>query len=278
MANEREEFLSCSNGNNKHIELIKKSSLHWEIILNRPDKYNAITTDMIEYLTDIFNKAAKDNDLVLISITGKGKYYSSGADLTNSVNLFNSSTTDIETIMEKGKNRLKNFIESLINFPKILIGFINGPAIGISVSILALFDGVYASSSSTFSLPFTRTGQTAEGCSSFLFPHIMGPIHAKEILLFDRQLTAEQAQQKGLVTRVIQDNLFEQEKDKICQFILSLPKQSLLTTKSLIQTWNIQTLKIVNQQEVNALKKQWSNEEFPQAILNFINRRSKPNL
>ncbi|CAF3614761.1 unnamed protein product [Rotaria sp. Silwood2] len=106
----------------------------------------------------------------------------------------------------------------------------------------------------------------------------MGLIHAKEMILFDRKLTAKQAEQRGLITRVIQDDLFEKEINNICQFILSLPKQSLLTTKSLIQRWNIDTLKIVNQYEVNTLKQQWLTEEFPIAIFNFINRRKKSNL
>ena len=137
-------------------------------------------------------------------------------------------------------------MENYIDFPKILIAFINGPAVGISVSTLGLFDGVYASSNATFSLPFTRTAQSAEGCSSFVFPSLMGSLHAKEILLFDRKLTAEEAQQSGLVTKVIDEKIFEEEKNKICQHILSLPKGSLLTSKLLLQKWNKDTLHQVN--------------------------------
>jgi peroxisomal 3,2-trans-enoyl-CoA isomerase len=55
------------------------------------------------------------------------------------------------------------------------------------VSTLGLFDGVYASSNSTFSFPFTRTAQSTEGCSSLVFPLLMGSIYAKELLLFDQK-------------------------------------------------------------------------------------------
>jgi peroxisomal 3,2-trans-enoyl-CoA isomerase len=189
-----------------------------------------------------------------------------------------SETNDIETSIEEGKIRLKKFIERFITFPKILIGFINGPAIGISVTILALFDGVYASSSSTFSLPFIRTAQGPEGCSSFLFPSLMGSLHAKEILLFDRKLTAQEAQQRGLVTQVIDENIFQEKKTEICQEILSLPKGSLLSSKALIQRWNINTLKYVNEQELNHLKERWITEEFSEAILKFMNGRQKSKL
>ncbi len=188
------------------------------------------------------------------------------------------STDDIETSIEEGKTRLKNYIESFIDFPKILIAFVNGPAIGISVSTLGLFDGVYASSSATFALPFTRTAQSAEGCSSFVFPKLMGSLHAKEILLFDRKLNAQEAQQRGLVTRVIEESIFEQEKEKICREILSLPKGSLLTSKALIQRWNNERLKEVNEEELNTLKQRWLTEEFAEAIMSFMNTRKKSKL
>lgn len=91
MIDENQENISDSNSKIKSstndIELIKKSSLHWEIILNRPNKYNAITNDMYDCLTKIFNEAANDKNLILLSLTGKGVYYSSGTDLTNALKL-----------------------------------------------------------------------------------------------------------------------------------------------------------------------------------------------
>jgi len=170
---------------------------------------------------------------------------------------------------------LEKFIGKYIDFPKILIGFINGPAVGISVSTLGLFDGVYASSNATFSLPFTRTAQSAEGCSSFIFPSLMGSIHAKDLLLFDRKLTAQEAQQYGLVTKVIDEKYFQEEKDKICQHILSLPRGSLLTSKSLLQKWNKDLLHQVNKEEVETLKQRWLTEEFVQAMMDFMRGRKK---
>lgn len=170
---------------------------------------------------------------------------------------------------------LQKYIGKFIDFPKILIGFINGPAVGISVSTLGLFDGVYASSNSTFSLPFTRTAQSAEGCSSFIFPTLMGSLHAKDLLLFDKKLTAKEALQRGLVTKIIDEKYFNEEKDKICQHILSLPKGSLLTSKSLLQKWNKDKLHEINAEEVETLKQRWLTEEFVQAMMEFMRGRKK---
>jgi len=261
----------------EHIQLIKKSAIHWEIVLNRPEKYNAITNEMYVAMTQILQSAAQDEQLVLLSMTGKGKYYSSGTDLADPAKAF-MSNDDIEQAMNEGKNRLKNFIESFISFPKILVGFINGPAMGISVTLLALFDGVYASSNATFALPFIRIAQAPEACSSFSFPLLMGSLHAKELLLFDKKIDAYEAQQKGLVTRVFDQSKFDEEKDKICQQILSLPKQSLLTSKVLIQKWNLDTLKYVNEYELNNLQQRWTSEEFAQAMITFLNKKTKSNL
>lgn len=70
---------------------------------------------------------------------------------------------------------LRSFVGSFIDFPKPLIAAINGPAVGISVTILGLFDIVYATDRATFHTPFMELGQSPEGCSSFMFPRIMGP-------------------------------------------------------------------------------------------------------
>ncbi len=188
------------------------------------------------------------------------------------------SSDDTQAAMEVGSARVKKFIDRFITFPKILIGFVNGPAIGVGVTTLGLFDGVYAASSATFSLPFIRTAQAPEGCSSFVFPILMGSLHAKEILLFDRKLTAQEAQQRGLVTRVMDDHIFHQEKDKICKEIVSLPKGSLLSSKALIQRWNINTLKYVNEEEFRNLKQQWVTDEFAEAMMKFMESRKKSKL
>jgi enoyl-CoA hydratase/carnithine racemase len=81
-------MVSSSNKTYEHIELIKKSPSHWELIFNRPEKYNAITGDMYEFITEILEEATNDEELILISITGKGKYFSSGADLSDSAKTF----------------------------------------------------------------------------------------------------------------------------------------------------------------------------------------------
>jgi hypothetical protein len=66
-----------SENNTEQIELIKKRALHWKIVLNRPEKYNAITQPIYERIIEIFDQDAQDKQLILLSMTEKGKFYSS---------------------------------------------------------------------------------------------------------------------------------------------------------------------------------------------------------
>lgn len=181
----------------------------------------------------------------------------------------------METSLESGQQILRTFIERLIAFPKLLIGLINGPAIGIAVTILGLFDGVYASTRSTFTVPFTRTGQSAEGCSSVIFPSLMGALRAKDLLLFNRLLSVSEAEARGLVTRVLPAETFDEETQKIVADILDLPRGSLLESKALIQRWNVEHLHRVNDEELRTLKSRWTSEEFLQAILRFTTKKTR---
>ena len=78
---------------------------------------------------------------------------------------------------------LIDFVDAFIDFEKPLIAGVNGPAIGIGVTTLALCDLVLASSNSTFQCPFTKIGQSPEGTSSYSMPAILGPSGASELLL-----------------------------------------------------------------------------------------------
>ncbi|XP_035751801.1 enoyl-CoA delta isomerase 2 isoform X2 [Egretta garzetta] len=141
-----------------------------KIMFNRPDRKNAINHKMYREIIKALEEAGKD-DCTIAVITGNGDYYSSGNDLNNFTNI---QPGEMEKMAKDGALLLKEFVGHFIDFPKPLIAVVNGPAIGICVTVLGLCDIVYASDRATFHSPFSQLGQSPEGCSSYLFPKIMG--------------------------------------------------------------------------------------------------------
>jgi len=97
-------------------------------------------------------------------------------------------------------------VRTFIRFPKILIGCVNGPAIGIAATTLQLCDYVFAGQKASFSTPFVALGQTPEGCSSYTFPAKMGVLKANEALLMGKKFSAEEALRHNLVNDIFPDD------------------------------------------------------------------------
>ncbi|KAL6090936.1 hypothetical protein STEG23_008965 [Scotinomys teguina] len=111
-----------------------------KIVFNRPTKKNAITFQMYQDIILALKNASTDNSAITV-FTGTGDYYCSGNDLSN----FTSASGGMEEAASRGAVVLREFVNSFIDFPKPLVAVVNGPAVGISVTLLGLFDAVYAS-------------------------------------------------------------------------------------------------------------------------------------
>lgn len=242
-----------------------------KIMLNRPTKKNAINTQTYQEIILALKAASKDNT-VLTVLTGNGDYYSSGNDLTD----FSGTTPG--GIEEKVKNKLvmlRNFVNSFIDFPKPLIAVVNGPAVGIAVTILGLFDAVYASDRATFHTPFSHLGLSPEGCSSYTFPKIMGPAKAIEMLVFGKKLTAGEACAQGLVTEVFPDNTFQKEVWARLKAYSELPANSMRISKQVIRNMEKEKLHAVNAEECSVLQERLLSDECINAAVNFLSRKAK---
>ncbi|XP_042318402.1 enoyl-CoA delta isomerase 2-like isoform X3 [Sceloporus undulatus] len=242
-----------------------------KIVLNRPKVKNAINKKMYNEIIEALEEAAKDDSVITV-ITGSGDYYSSGNDLNNYANI---PTDNIEEEAKKSAQNLKNFVDHFIDFPKPLIAVVNGPAVGISVTLLGLFDIVYATDRATFHTPFSNLGLSPEGCSSYTFPKIMGLAKAAEVLLFNKKLTAAEACSQGLVTEVFPDNAFQKEVWIRLKEYASLPRNSLTVSKQLLRSMDKDKLHEVNSQECVCLQERWTSDECLNAVVSFFQKKSK---
>ena len=242
-----------------------------KIMFNRPEKKNAINHKMYREIINALQEAAKDDSTIAV-FTGNGDYYTSGNDLNNFSNV---QPSEMKKMAKDAAELLKEFVGSFIDFPKPLIAVVNGPAVGISVTLLGLFDVVYASDRATFHTPFSQLGQSPEGCSSYLFPKIMGSAKANEILLFNKKLTASEACALGLVNEVFPDSTFQKEVWARLKAYASLPKNSLAVSKQLLRNIEKEKLHAVNSQECEVLTERWLSDECLNALVTFFQRKSK---
>lgn len=237
------------------------------IKFNQASTKNSITDDMYRTIIKTLNTDASDDSVAVTILTGVGDYYSSGTDLKMKPNAMD----DYETTISRSNQLIYDFISAFINYPKLLMAVVNGPAIGIAVTTLALCDLVYASDRATFVTPFVNIGFCPEGCSSYLFPRLMGRSKASEVLLLGRKLNAKEAETSGLVAKVIAH-------DKLDELFLKLegyakiPINTIKRSKALIMA-NFKGLNEVNRRELTMLKECMQSEEFFEGISSFLNKK-----
>ncbi|XP_075411367.1 enoyl-CoA delta isomerase 2 isoform X1 [Tenrec ecaudatus] len=242
-----------------------------KIMFNRPTKKNALNHQMYQELMAALEAAGKDDSAITV-ITGNGDYYSSGNDLNN---FTQSLHGDLEKSAQDAAISLRDFVGCFIDFPKPLIAMVNGPAVGICVTLLGLFDVIYASDRATFHTPFSHLGQSPEGCASYMFPKIMGSAKAAEMLLFGKKITAREACAQGLVTEVFPDATFQKEAWTRLKVYAKLPPNAMRISKQLIRNMEKEKLHAINSEECRVIQSRWQSEECANAIMNFLSRKAK---
>jgi enoyl-CoA hydratase/carnithine racemase len=168
------------------------------ITLNRPDKLNAFTRDvMIPELNDAFDRADKDDDVRAIIVTGAGRAFCAGADLGGGRS-FNYKESTVETHRDGGGQVTLRIFNCL----KPVIAAINGPAVGVGVTMTLAMDIRIAADTARFGFVFARRGIVPEACSSWFLPRIVGIGQALEWSYSGRIFDAQEALKGGLVRSV----------------------------------------------------------------------------
>ncbi|KAG0248855.1 Enoyl-CoA delta isomerase 2, mitochondrial [Mortierella polycephala] len=244
------------------------------IAFNRPKKYNALNPEVYDHWGRALDWAAKSEDVRVVVLTGNGKYFSSGQELT----IPDSSELEDgpEGLYKKRSSYTLNVVRLLIRFPKLIIAAIQGPVIGFGVTSTSLCDVVYTVPEATFNTPFMQLGFCAEACSSIVFPRIMGYSRANEMLasvqgiLMGRKFTAEEMKEAGMVARIFPKETFMEEVLKLATNAAKFPPQAMKDTKALIRSHEYEYLEAVNEREMELLGVRMSSDESAEAIMAFM--------
>ena len=172
------------------------------ITLNRPDKLNAFTGKMMHEIIDAFDRTDSDDSVKAVIVTGAGKGFCAGADLSSGGDTFAKGGSDIQT--KQGVPRDGGGLVSLriFNSLKPVIGAINGAAVGVGVTMTLPMDIRLANENAKFGFVFAKRGIVPEACSSYFLPRIVGIQQATEWVYTGRVFPAQEAKDARLVRSI----------------------------------------------------------------------------
>ena len=168
------------------------------ITLNRPEALNAFNNEMLFELIDACDKADADDDVKAIIVTGAGRGFCAGADLSGGGDAFDYDSREDKAngLSRDGGGRLTL---RLYELNKPIIAAINGPAVGVGVTMTLPMDIRLASTSSKFGFVFARRGIVPEACSSYFLPRVVGISKALEWCYSGKVFPASEAMEGGLL-------------------------------------------------------------------------------
>jgi 2-(1,2-epoxy-1,2-dihydrophenyl)acetyl-CoA isomerase len=204
------------------------------ITLDRPEAMNAWNKQFGEDLRAAIEAAAADDEVRAVVITGAGRAFSSGADLKAGFDPAPSGRPDVHTALTE---RYHPIITGIRHMPKPVVAAVNGPAVGIGLSLALAADLVIARESAYFLLAFVNIGLVPDGGSSLFVPERVGFARATEMAMLGERIPARQALEWGLINRVAADDDFEAEVDALAERLASGPTRSYAGAKRQLNAW-----------------------------------------
>ncbi|XP_073080746.1 chromodomain Y-like protein isoform X5 [Manis javanica] len=250
--------------------VVRKQDGFTHILLStKSSENNSLNPEVMKEVQSALSTAAAD-DSKLVLLSAVGSVFCCGLDF---IYFIRRLTDDRKRESTKMAEAIRNFVNTFIQFKKPIIVAVNGPAIGLGASILPLCDVVWANEKAWFQTPYTTFGQSPDGCSTVMFPKIMGGASANEMLLSGRKLTAQEACGKGLVSQVFWPGTFTQEVMVRIKELASCNPVVLEESKSLVRCNMKMELEQANERECEVLKKIWGSAQGMDSMLKYLQRK-----
>lgn len=218
------------------------------IRLNRPDKYNAFIREMSLELQEALGKAAKDEQVRALFITGEGKAFCSGQDLAEAV------APDGPGIRKIVAEHYNPIITLLRTIEKPIVCAVNGVAAGAGANIALACDIVVAGKSSAFIQAFSKIGLIPDSGGTFILPRLIGLQKAAALMMLGTKVGGEEAEAMGMIYKCFDDDQLINEGYKLALNLAQMPTKGIGLTKRLL-----------NQSMNNTLDQQLLEEERIQA-------------
>jgi 2-(1,2-epoxy-1,2-dihydrophenyl)acetyl-CoA isomerase len=205
------------------------------VTLNRPDRLNALTDPMRDRISALFAEMAQDDGVRAIILNAAGRGFCASGDVTNMGN-FTAVT---------GRQRLKSahrMILAIANIEKPVIAAVRGPVAGIGWSMALACDMIVASETAVFSQVFRNVGLVPDGGAIYFLSQVLGVLKAKELVYTARRMPADEANQLGLVTRLVADDRLDETAVELAREAAAGPTFAFAVAKKMFKSMRTPTL------------------------------------
>ena len=243
-----------------------------KIEFNRPDAGNSINRKFAHEFMDVAIKSTTDSSVRCIVIGAAGAMYSFGGDLkffSTEMEKIEGTLIELTAVLHQGIQRFHN-----CKVPVIIV--VDGMAAGGGFSLALFADIVFASRSSKFTMAYTNAGLSPDGSSSYYLPRLVGLRRAQELMLTNRVLSAEEAQEWGIVTYVCDGEQLDGEVEKLASKLASGPTRAYGAVKQLLARTYDQSLEVQLEQESRLIAEMADSKDGREGLDAFLNKR-KPN-
>lgn len=238
--------------------------------LNRPEVFHSFNREMSYALLEALSTAEEDNNIRAIIITGSGKAFSAGQDLTEATAIDGPT---IENILNEHYNPL---VRSIRSMNKPIIAAVNGIAAGAGANLALCCDIILASNQSSFIQAFSKIGLIPDTGGTFFLPRMIGFHRAMAYMMTAEKMNAQEAKDCGLVFKIFDDENFLEECIGFATNLANMPTRALALTKKAL---NISFSNTMDQQlgvELLLQIEASQTHDFKEGIEAFLQKR-KPN-
>ena len=199
-----------------------------ELRLNRPEVFNSFNRNMALSFQTALDECEKNDEVRVILITGEGKAFCAGQDLSEAID---PDGPELSHIVEKHYNPI---IERIRNIEKPIVAAVNGVAAGAGANIALACDITIAKKSASFIQAFSKIGLIPDSGGTFFLPRIIGVQKSLALMMTGEKISAEEAERMNMIYKVVEDDLFESEVSTFVQKLALMPTKGLGLTKKAV--------------------------------------------
>jgi 2-(1,2-epoxy-1,2-dihydrophenyl)acetyl-CoA isomerase len=239
------------------------------ITLNRPQRLNAFTEAMHQALAAAIAEAEQDDTCRALLLTGTGRAFSSGQDLNERITASGEVVVP-GAALEKYYNPLVRKLRSL---PFPVVCAVNGMAAGAGCNVALACDIVLAARSATFLQAFARLGLVPDAGGTWLLPRLVGQARARGLALLAEPLSADKAEEWGLIWKAVDDDALMAESEKLCVHFSTAPTFGLGLIKRALDVSEDNDLKTQLDRERHLQREAGSHPDYAEGVRAFLEKR-----